>query len=233
MGCQPAPPNFALIDLDHLAHALPVHLVLGDLGTRARQEREEPHLAVPVGPVVQERFERLEPAHDVLRQLESIDAHEQLRVLLPLDEVLADLRDLLASGGRAQRFRIQRHRVGADEHRSVADRIRRRRTSTCASRSVSRAHSRKFSAQRSAWKPSTSAPSIPRSSSSRIDEGSTPRYDWAREGRVREVRDPRVGLQLSQERRGRATGGSPARGRPGRGRRAGRATARTIRLTSR
>src|SRR5438270_929030 len=65
---------------DRSLDLLAVRLVLGEALARRIDERTEHHALAPLRTRAQQVVERMEAAHDVLRQLDAVDAHDELAV---------------------------------------------------------------------------------------------------------------------------------------------------------
>ena len=112
-----------------------------------------------LGMRVEEELERLEAAHDVLRRVGAVDAHDELLGPRPRSAGLG-LEHLGSAASLVELVRVDRDRVPRDERRPAPV----RGTTSSWSRSpptMSSHERRKFRRQRSVWKPTTSFASSP------------------------------------------------------------------------
>jgi hypothetical protein len=92
IGIQSGVPWRWLTDRDERLDALEVLRVLGHVGPRRHELRDERDLLVELGVLLEEEVERREPAQDVLRQVGAVDAQDQEVAPAPQQLVLELLR---------------------------------------------------------------------------------------------------------------------------------------------
>ena len=128
--------------------------------------------------LLEQQVEGLEAPQDVLRRIGAVDPDDELALAVHIGEVLvldrdAVARDLLARRELLDRLDVDRDRVVAGERRSGPPTLIVPASRSTGRPSSSRAQNRKLRANRRVWNATTSQPSRPRSSGSRMSGGST------------------------------------------------------------
>jgi hypothetical protein len=190
------------VDPGGLADAeLGVLPVLLDLRPRGRQQREELDAPPPLRVALQEELERLEPAHDVLRQLQPVDTQDEALVAPPPVEPASERSDLRCAGRLAHRPRLDRDRV--DLHSDLAPlRQDARPGEVCADARERARRRQEVVGPQLRVEAQDVGPEHPAQHPLADLGGEDPQVREAGHRRVREVRDQRRGAELAQEPRG-------------------------------
>ena len=95
--------------------ALQVLGVLGHVGTRRHQLRDERDALAKLRVLIEEQVKRREAAQHVLRQVGAVDAQDQV-LAAAAQQLGLELLDALVSRGTPRRLPVDRQRVGARPH---------------------------------------------------------------------------------------------------------------------